>query len=93
MSAITSVSCQSFACQSRLLDMVIEHKKFSKDFLGCPLAKTLHSQCVGPGFNPWSGKQNPTCSSLRSCVLQLRPGTAKHTNKKAFLKDSHWTKV
>ena len=57
MSAITSVNCQSFACQSRLLDMVTEHKKFSKDFPGCPLAKTLHSQRRGPGFNPWSGKR------------------------------------
>ena len=25
------------------------------DFPGGPVAKTLHSQCRGPGFNPWSG--------------------------------------
>ena len=31
---------------------------FSKkwgDFLGGPLAKTLHSQCRGPVFDLWSG--------------------------------------
>ena len=26
-----------------------------KDFPSGPVAKTLHSQCRGPGFNPWSG--------------------------------------
>ena len=25
------------------------------DLLGCPVDKTLCSQCRGPGFNPWSG--------------------------------------
>ena len=25
------------------------------DFPGGPVAKTLHSQCMGPRFNPWSG--------------------------------------
>ena len=26
-----------------------------KDFSGGPVAKTPHSQCRRPGFNPWSG--------------------------------------
>ena len=26
-----------------------------RDFPGSPMAKTLHFQCRGPGFNPWSG--------------------------------------
>ena len=26
-----------------------------QDFPGGPVAKTLCSQCWGPGFNPWSG--------------------------------------
>ena len=26
-----------------------------KDFPGGPGAKTPHSQCRAPGFNPWSG--------------------------------------
>ena len=26
-----------------------------RDFAGGSVVKTLHSQCRGPGFNPWSG--------------------------------------
>ena len=29
------------------------------DFRGGPVAKTPHSQCSGPRFDPWSGKQIP----------------------------------
>ena len=28
-------------------------------FPGGPVAKTLHSQCKGPGLNPWSGRYIP----------------------------------
>ena len=31
-----------------------EYKNY-RDFPGGPVAKTPHSQCRGPGFNPWSG--------------------------------------
>ena len=89
MSTVTSVSCQSFACQSRLLGMVTEHEKFSKDFPGGPLAETQHSQCRGPGFSPSSGKQilhaaakDPVC--YNSDLAQ----PDKQINKKAFLKVS-----
>ena len=34
----------------------IRLKKQDKDISGGPLAKTPHSQCRGPGFNPCSGK-------------------------------------
>ena len=27
----------------------------SRDFPGGPVTRTLHSQCRGPGFDPWSG--------------------------------------
>ena len=27
----------------------------NRDLPGGPVAKTLHSQCRGPGFSPWSG--------------------------------------
>ena len=30
-------------------------KTFFRDFPDGPVAKTLCSQCRGPGFNPWSG--------------------------------------
>ena len=61
--------------------------------LGGPMAKTLRSQCRGPGINSWSGSQiphataksshaattNPMCHSEDwwSHILQLRPGAAK----------------
>ena len=32
-----------------------KQQKSSKDFTGGPVAKTLHSQCREPEFNPWSG--------------------------------------
>ena len=30
-----------------------------REFPGGPVAKTLYSQCRGPGFNPWSGNWIP----------------------------------
>ena len=30
-----------------------------KYFPAGPVSKTLHSQCMGPGFDPWSGNQIP----------------------------------
>ena len=30
-------------------------KEKMKEFPGSPVVKTLHSHCLGPGFNPWSG--------------------------------------
>ena len=30
-------------------------KRTNRDFPGGPVGKTLHSQCRGPGFDPWSG--------------------------------------
>ena len=53
------------------------------------MEKTLCSQCKGPRFRPWSGKQiphattkDPACCSAgqRPCVPQLRPRAAKQTN-------------
>ena len=32
-----------------------KQQKSSRDFTGGPVAKTLHSQCREPEFNPWSG--------------------------------------
>ena len=37
-------------------------EKSSEDLLGGPVAKTLHSQCMGPGFDPRSGRElDPIC--------------------------------
>ena len=30
-----------------------------------PVAKTPHSQCRGPGFDPWSENHDPTCPQLK----------------------------
>ena len=42
----------------------------SQDFHGGPVAKTLHSQCRGPRFNPWSRNQGPHAATERACVPQ-----------------------
>ena len=38
----------------------------SGDFPGCPVAKTLCSQCGGPGFDPWSGNETPRATTKDS---------------------------
>ena len=34
-----------------------------REFPGGPVAKTLYSQCRGPGFNPWSGNWIPQATA------------------------------
>ena len=62
-------------------------------FPGGPVSKTLHSQCRGPGFDPWSGNWIPRAATKslheatkdltpsnrdwRPCVLHLRLSAAK----------------
>ena len=61
----------------------------SEDFFGGLVAKTPRSQCRGPRFDPWSGKEIPhaatkslPASTKRCPVPQLRPGPAeKQTTK------------
>ena len=62
------------------------------DFPGEPVAKTLHSQARGTGFNPWSANKIPHAATKSSQMLlkiphtpvkieghmpKLRPGTAQ----------------
>ena len=44
-------------------------QKEDSNFPGGPVAKTLHSQCRGPGFDPWSGDKIPhvTTKDLTYC--------------------------
>ena len=44
-------------CPLKSYTKVNEHFKrtWTQDFPGGSVAKTLHSQCRGPGFNPWLG--------------------------------------
>ena len=44
-------------------------KTIQMDFPGGPVAKTPCYQCMGPGFDPWSGNQIPHAT--------LRPSAAK----------------
>ena len=48
-----------------------------KDFHGGTVAKTLHSQCRGPGSILGQGTRSHMPQLKRFCVPQLRPGTAK----------------
>ena len=41
-------------------------RKISKDFPACPVAKTLSTQCRGPGFNPWLGNWIPHAETKSS---------------------------
>ena len=55
------------------------------DFPGDPMAKTLSSQCRGPGFNPWSGTRShmPQLKKKKkkSCMLQSRFKTPRAATK------------
>ena len=45
----------TFSCLSPLICFKSFIKSSYGDFSdGCPVDKTLHSQCWGPRFNPWS---------------------------------------
>ena len=48
-----------FSLNTTKTDMLAKLKIQLRDFPGGPVAKTLPSQCRGPGFNPWSGNQVP----------------------------------
>ena len=86
-SFIGSACCWPAVCSgsSRPTRMKRCKESFKTDgirgFPGGPVAKTLHSQCRGPRFNP-SSKLDPTCHNEdgRSRMLQLRPGMAKQIN-------------
>ena len=58
-----------------------------RDFPGGPIAETLNSQCRGPTFDPWSGKEAPRATTKsshaateRTCMLQLRLSAATQIN-------------
>ena len=89
---VTGVLCWFFVRYKKELSMDSSYVEFAfenqslRDISGGSVAKTLRSQCRGPGFNPWSGNWIPratakdlTCRNKdgRSCMLQLRPSTAK----------------
>ena len=54
---------------------------YYRDFLGGPVARTLGSQCRGPGFNPCQGTRSylpqlrvhMTQLKIPACAPQLRP--------------------
>ena len=40
---------------------ILQEEAVAWDFPSCPVVKTLQSQCMGCGFDPWSRSQDPTC--------------------------------
>ena len=61
--------------QVRFGNIRISFLSKAKDYPGGLVAKTLCSQCRGPGFDPWSGNQIPhvtTKRKKRSHMLQLK---------------------
>ena len=52
-----------------MLVCLCSFKKTEKsDFPGGPAAKSLHYQCRGPRFDPWSGNQNSHATTKSSHV-------------------------
>ena len=45
----------------------------SSNFPGGPVAKTLHSQCRGPRFIPWSDKMTPHAATKSPCATTKNP--------------------
>ena len=58
------------ACPFHLISLVFTmsllKRHLLQDFPGGPVAKTLHSRCRGPGFDPWSGSYIPQASTRSS---------------------------
>ena len=72
---------KKLSCTNNIILIYAKHRVFP----GGPVGKTLHFQYRGPRFDLWSGNWIPhaTTKSLHAamkitCVLQLRPGTAKY---------------
>ena len=63
--------------KQRTTYIVGKYKEKSGHFPDGPVAKTLHSQCRGPRFDPWLGNCVLHATSKRPRELQLRPGSAK----------------
>ena len=53
-----------------------------RDFPGGAVAKTLNSQCRGPGFHPWSGNQIPYATTKSSHVATKSVHAATEKKKK-----------
>ena len=67
--------------KQRATDIVGKYKKKSGDFPDDPVAKTLHSQCRVPGFNPYWGNEIPPFTTKESCMLQWRLKISRATAK------------
>ena len=52
----------------RVTEDPVEKEK-EGDFPGGPVVKTLYYYCREQGFKPWSGNQDPTCSSVQAKEL------------------------
>ena len=55
-----------------------------QDFPGGPVAKTPHSQCRGPGSDPWSGHQVPDMAQLKFHVRRIKNKIPRVVNKTQY---------
>ena len=62
--------CFSFKEVMLVFTISLLKRHLLQDFPGGPAAKTLHSQCRGPGFDPWSGNYIPQASTRSSSAKQ-----------------------
>ena len=54
----------------------VEYKLNKRNFTGSLVVKTQHSQCRGPGFNPWSESQI-THSAAKIPNVRAKTGAVK----------------
>ena len=50
---------EGIVCEFRLDMYTALYLNWIGSFSGDPVAKTLYSQCRGPGFDPWLGNKIP----------------------------------
>ena len=64
---------------------MVPHQVKHGDFPGGPVAKTLHSQCRGPKFDPLSGNyiSHAATKSLRATIKTWHSQINKHFFKKS----------
>ena len=56
--------------------------KAPRDFPGGPVAKTMHFQCRGHGFDPWLGSEDPTCLVAKKFFLNNKGEIKTVLNKR-----------
>ena len=70
--------------------IIVSTLKMRWDFLGGPVARTLHSQCIGgPRFDPWSGNWIPHAPTKSSDATKILHAQRRSKVPHATIKTQH----